>query len=104
MFLLRATRSVVSEKDMTLDEFKSFIIQTLNLEEVTPEMITDDAALFGDGLGLDSVDALELVAALEKRFGIKIRSQEIDPTAFASAIAFFGYVQDQIAKRGSVAG
>ena len=42
-----------------------------------PEMIEDDAPLFGEGLGLDSVDALELVVALEKEFGIKIKSQEM---------------------------
>jgi acyl carrier protein len=89
---------------MTLEEFKVFVIETLNLEHVSPDMIVDDQPLFGEGLGLDSVDALELVVGLEKRYGVQIRSQEIDPAAFASASAFFDYVQGQIAGRSGAAG
>ena len=89
---------------MTLDEFKSFVIQTLNLDDITPDMIVDDMPLFGEGLGLDSVDALELVVGLEKRFGVKIRSQEIDPAAFASANAFYEFVQAQVDVRSGAVG
>ena len=47
-------------------ELKEKIIEALNLEEMTPEEIEDDAPLFGEGLGLDSIDALELIVLLEK--------------------------------------
>ena len=56
------------------EELKHKIIEALNLEEVTPEEIDSDASLFGDeGLGLDSIDALELIVLLEKNYGIKVK-------------------------------
>jgi len=51
-------------------EIKELIVSTLSLEGVSPSNIADDAPLFGDGLGLDSIDAIELGIALRKRFGI----------------------------------
>src|SRR3954470_14950707 len=68
----------------TPDRIKRLIVESLNLEGIKPETIEDDAPLFGEGLGLDSVDALELVVALEKEFGIKIKSQEIGREVFSS--------------------
>ena len=68
----------------TPDRIKRLIVESLNLEGMRPEMIEDEAPLFGEGLGLDSVDALELVVALEKEFGIKIKSQEIGREVFSS--------------------
>lgn len=56
-------------------EVKDFIISTLKLEDMTPDDIDPDAPLFGAGLGLDSVDALELGVALHKNYGIKIDSK-----------------------------
>jgi len=53
-------------------ELKSFIIDTLDLEDVTPDSIASEGPLFGEGLGLDSVDALELGIALKKRYGIRL--------------------------------
>ena len=55
-------------------DLKKLIVATLNLDGLTPDRIADDEPLFGAGLGLDSVDALELVVALEKEFGISIAS------------------------------
>ena len=55
------------------DELKRILIDALNLDGVTPETIADDAPLFGEGLGLDSIDALEIAMAIEKRFGIKVQ-------------------------------
>lgn len=54
-------------------QLKKQIIEVLNLEEVRPEDIDNDAPLFGDGLGLDSIDALELIVMLEKNYGIKLK-------------------------------
>jgi len=53
-------------------ELKERIIEVLNLEEMTPDEIVDDNPLFGEGLGLDSIDALELIVLLEKYYGIKL--------------------------------
>jgi len=55
-----------------IQKLKIEIIEVLNLEEMEPEDIDSDAALFGEGLGLDSIDALELIVLLEKNYGIKI--------------------------------
>ena len=58
-------------------ELKKQIIEVLNLEDVQPEDIDNDAPLFGEGLALDSIDALELIVMMEKNYGIKIK----DPSA-----------------------
>lgn len=55
-----------------IQKLKVEIIEVLNLEEMEPDDIETDAPLFGDGLGLDSIDALELIVLLEKNYGIKI--------------------------------
>ncbi len=55
-----------------IKKLKVEIIEVLNLEEMEPDDIESDAPLFGDGLGLDSIDALELIVLLEKNYGIKI--------------------------------
>ena len=73
---------------------KSLLVTSLNLEGVDPASIADDAPLFGpDGLGLDSVDALELVVALEKAFDLRVDSQEIGKEAFASIASLADYVE-----------
>ena len=58
-------------EELILD-LKKQLIEALNLEDITPEDINTDAPLFGDGLGLDSIDALEIILILEKHYGIKI--------------------------------
>jgi len=73
-------------------ELKKLIIESLQLEDIAPENIVDDAPLFGDGLGLDSIDALELVVALEKQYGIVIPDEEVGKTAFASIDALVDFV------------
>ncbi|WP_074398372.1 MULTISPECIES: phosphopantetheine-binding protein [unclassified Halomonas] len=60
--------------DLTL-ELKRMIIDTLELEDIAPDDIDPEAPLFGDGLGLDSIDALELGLALQKRYGIKLDAE-----------------------------
>lgn len=65
-------------------DLKKSIIEQLNLEELTVEDIDNDDPLFGDGLGLDSIDALELVVLLEKDYGIKLKDPEESKQIFIS--------------------
>lgn len=58
--------------DDLVEELKTLLIDTLDLEEIKPEDIITDAPLFNDGLGLDSIDALELGVAIQKRYELKI--------------------------------
>lgn len=63
--------------DTLHQELKAFIIETMNLEDITPAEIGDDTLLFAeDGLGLDSIDALELVLALKKKYGIVLEAND----------------------------
>ena len=54
------------------EQLKSQIIEALNLEEIEPADIENDSPLFGEGLGLDSIDALELIVLLEKNYGLRL--------------------------------
>lgn len=74
-------------------DLKVLICQSLQLEDVTPDMIADDNPLFGDGLGLDSVDALELAIEIEKQYGVRITQEETDRQAFASVAALAEFVK-----------
>ena len=77
----------------TPNRIKRLIVDSLHLEGIEPEMIEDEAPLFGEGLGLDSVDALELVVALEKEFGIKIKSQELGSEVFSSVSSLSQFIE-----------
>jgi acyl carrier protein len=70
---------------------KSLIVRRLKLE-IDPASIQDDAPLFGEGLGLDSIDALELVLGLEQEFGIKVQDEEVGVKAFASVNALCDFI------------
>lgn len=85
----------MSNNEATRERLKRIIIEHLNLEGMTPDMIEDQAPLFGEGLGLDSVDALELVVALEKEYGIRIDNPESTRDAFTSVATLAAYVDDQ---------
>ena len=65
-------------------ELKKLILKAANLEDVEPDEIEDDAPLFVEGLGLDSIDALELSVALEAQYGINISDSDTAKAAFAS--------------------
>ena len=74
-------------------ELKEQIIKALNLEEMTPEDIDTEAPLFGeDGLGLDSIDTLELIMLIEKNYGIKLASPAEGKTIFKSVATLADYV------------
>ena len=74
-------------------ELKKLIINTLKLEDMNPDDIEDDAPLFGEGLGLDSIDALELVVALEKTYGVFIPDSEVGKKVFRSVNALAEFVK-----------
>lgn len=74
-------------------ELKEKIIDALNLEEMTPEDIDADAPLFGeDGLGLDSIDALELIVMIEKNYGIKLANPAEGKAIFTSVATIADFV------------
>jgi len=70
------------------------IIETLRLEDIIPGDIDNKASLFREGLGLDSIDALELVVAIEKIFNIIIEDEDVGKKAFASINALAVFIQD----------
>lgn len=74
-------------------ELKTKIIESLKLQDITPDQIDDDAPLFGEGLGLDSIDALELVVMLEKNYGIVIKDIEEGRPAFRSVRTLAAFIE-----------
>lgn len=77
-------------------EIKQLLIEALNLEDLTPDSIDPAAALFGSGLGLDSIDALELGLALQKRYGVSMSADSAETRAhFASIRALAAFVESQ---------
>ena len=80
------------EKQELIENLKSQIITQLNLEGMTPEDIDAESSLFGDGLGLDSIDALELIVLLEKEYGIKIEDPKEGKKIFHSVTSLAEYI------------
>ncbi|MBO3096877.1 phosphopantetheine-binding protein [Gelidibacter pelagius] len=79
-------------------ELKEKIIEQLNLEEFTVADIADDDALFGDGLGLDSIDALELIVMMDKDYGIQLTDPKEGKEIFKSIAVLADYITDNRAK------
>ncbi len=79
--------------DLT-QELKQLIITSLNLDGTAPEQIEDDAPLFGSGLGLDSIDALELAVAIERTYKVTIPDEAVGKKVFSSVKALAGYIQE----------
>jgi acyl carrier protein len=73
---------------------KEMIIERLKLEGMAPDDIEDGAPLFGDGLGLDSIDALELVLGIEQVFGVKIEDESAGLKAFKSVQALTDFIAE----------
>jgi acyl carrier protein len=87
----------------TLGRLKTLIVETLNLDGVIAETIDDESPLFGEGLGLDSIDALELVVMMEKEFGFRIENTDALREAFYSVATLAAFInrrlEDSDAKR-----
>lgn len=80
------------DKETLKSELKHLVIETLRLEDVEPDTIQDEEPLFVEGLGLDSIDALELVVAIEKNYGVLIEDEEVGFEAFASIEALADFI------------
>ncbi len=85
--------------DELKQQIKECIISSLELEDITPENIVDSEPLFGTGLGLDSIDALELGVALKKRFKVKFNAESAEAKKhFASIDALAKYISEKQGK------
>ncbi len=80
--------------DELILKLKNEVIEQLNLEDIKPEDIDADAPLFGEGLGLDSIDALELIVLLEKNYGIKIEDPKDGKKVFHSIRTMAEYITE----------
>lgn len=78
--------------DNLVQQLKTQIIEALNLEDMTPEDIDAEAPLFGEGLGLDSIDALELIVLMEREYGIKLSNPAEGKQIFSSVATIADYV------------
>jgi acyl carrier protein len=76
-------------------KLKELLIERLKFEDMTPEDIDDDAPLFAGGLGLDSIDALEIAVMLESEFGIRVKSDGSARDSFRSISALTNFVEQQ---------
>jgi len=85
--------------DALKQQIKQLIVERLKLE-VAPDAIEDAQPLFGDGLGLDSIDALELVLGIEQAFGVKIEDEEMGEQALSSVNAIAEFVVAKRDQRG----
>ncbi|MDE6070622.1 MAG: acyl carrier protein [Alistipes sp.] len=80
--------------EQLIQELKEHLIEELNLEEITPDEIDAEAPLFGEGLGLDSIDALEIILILEKYYGVKLRNTADAKPIFYSVKTLAQYIVD----------
>jgi acyl carrier protein len=91
---------------MTMDretlkrKLKELLVSGLRLQDTDPASIADDQPIFVQGLGLDSIDALELVVLIEEHFGIAIPDEEVGKSAFASIAALAEYISAEQARAG----
>lgn len=88
------------QKEMELPEIrkklKELLVENLSLEDVTPEEIKDDEILFGEGLGLDSLDAVEIVVLLQRNFGLEVKDMKEGRKIFYSIDTLANYVYENM--------
>ena len=76
-------------------ELKVLLVEQLSLEDITPEEIGDDMQLFGEGLGLDSLDAVEIVVLLQRNFNLEVKDMEQSREVFTSVNTLAEYVYEK---------
>ncbi len=81
--------------DALKQEVKELIISSLGLTDIQPEGIDDAAPLFQEGLGLDSIDALELAVAIERKFRVTIPDEAVGKRAFSSVNSLTAYIAER---------
>ncbi len=90
------------DPDTLEHELKQLIVDALKLEDVSPEEIDSDAPLVGEGLGLDSIDILELAMAVQKKFGVRAQTDDAEnQKIYASVKNLAAFIVEQRAKPGS---
>lgn len=82
-------------KEELSTEIKGLIIEAVNLQHMTPESIKNTASLYQDGLGLDSVDILEIIVAIENKYGVKVPNAESGKKAFQSIDTIVDFILAQ---------
>jgi acyl carrier protein len=80
-------------------KLKELLIERLKFEDMTPDDIKDDDLLFAGGLGLDSIDALEIVVMLESEFGIKVKNESAARENFRSVASLADFVEQRLAEQ-----
>ncbi len=79
-------------------KLKQVIVEDLNFEDLTAEQIGDDEVLFGEGLGLDSLDAVELVVVVKRHFGVEIKDMTEGREAFASINSLAKFIEERMGR------
>ena len=91
----------MSDGNGNITDTKAFLIEALRIPDMTPEDIADDEPLFGEGLGLDSIDVLTLVVAIQKKYGIKVPDASESRPHFENVRTLSDFIHASVAEKES---